>query len=766
MGRALALAAALFGVLFGATAADVPAQQPPSVWVEAASPGLEPGTPAQFVIKISAPAKKNTKVRVSTGPVEGPDAATAEVDYEPKDDEVVEIEQGERQTEVAVDVKDDALDEPREAFLFTLTEASGPGGLAIDPQRKNVVGGILDNDDPPAVKVANAPDVTEGDTGTAKAVFTVSVSKKTGRDVRVEYETENGTAKAGEDYTPKSGVLRIPAGDTTGTVSVDVTGDTRAEGDETFTLSLSRHDESATIGEPREATAKIVDDDKPEEPAPRLSIVDARVTEGDSGTTAVNLALRLSAKPSERVVVEVSTENGSAVAPSDYRAKTDTVTFDPGETTGVFTVLVNGDTVDEPDELFFAEATIKSGKAQIADGRASVAITDDDAAGGGGGPGPGPAATISIADVSADEPTAAPRTATFTVTVTPAVQRVVTVKWATADGTASAGSDYTAGSGTLTFAAGETTETVAVALLPDDKTESNESFFVNLSGPVGATLADAQGMATIVSKGAAPSLSITDVVARESEGAAFAVELTGTATSPVSVTFSTSDGTAREGLDYLGRRATLTFAPGEKTKTIAVTVVDDDLAEPVETFSVNLGNAVNAVITKSRGTATIESSDLVPTTFATPTGATSGVLPVTVKPSAPLGAKAKQVKAVLPRMALGPLVVTVDRRGVARMVVACKRVSPVTCAGRVALETAAKPKVTLSVKSFTVRKGKSASLPLKLRRPALRLLGREGKIRARVIVFVKVGKVFLRVVPGVITLQSRAATAASSSATP
>ncbi len=99
------------------------------------------------------------------------------------------------------------------------------------------------------------------------------------------------------------------------------------------------------------------------------------------------------------------------------------------------------------------------------------------------------------------------------------------------------------------------------------------------------------------------------MVARESEGASFTVELTKAASSRVSVTVSTSDGTAREGLDYLARTATIEFAPGERTKTIAVTVLDDELAEPAETFSVGLGNPVNAVISKSRGTGTIESSD-------------------------------------------------------------------------------------------------------------------------------------------------------------
>ena len=173
---------------------------------------------------------------------------------------------------------------------------------------------------------------------------------------------------------------------------------------------------------------------------------------------------------------------------------------------------------------------------------------------------------------------------TFRVTLAPAVTRPVTVNWATADGTATAAKDYAAGSGTLSFAAGETAKTLPITLLADELAESNETFVVNLSGAVGATVADAQALGTIVEKivekDAPPAVSISDVVAREGQGATFTVELTKAASSRVTATVTTSDGSAREGLDYLGRRATIEFAPGEKTKAIAVTVLDDGLTDP------------------------------------------------------------------------------------------------------------------------------------------------------------------------------------------
>ena len=117
-----------------------------------------------------------------------------------------------------------------------------------------------------------------------------------------------------------------------------------------------------------------------------------------------------------------------------------------------------------------------------------------------------------------------------------------------------------------------------------------------------------------------PSLSISDTTTREGVGADFVVTLAGTTLRTVTVRFDTADGTAQAGSDYSARVGSLTFAPGEKTKTITVTVLDDAAAESVEEFSVVLGDPVNATITKPRGVATIEASDrsLDPPAIVTP----------------------------------------------------------------------------------------------------------------------------------------------------
>src|SRR5205814_2262215 len=133
-------------------------------------------------------------------------------------------------------------------------------------------------------------------------------------------------------------------------------------------------------------------------------------------------------------------------------------TFPAGTTTQDITVTVKGDTLDEANETFNVTLSAPSGAA-IADGTGVGTITDDDTA-----------PTLSIADATTTEGNSATVTAVFTATLSAVSGRTVTVGYSTADGTATAGSDYTAATGTLTFAAGETSKTISISV-PGDTTD-------------------------------------------------------------------------------------------------------------------------------------------------------------------------------------------------------------------------------------------------------------------------------------------------------
>src|SRR5262249_49536876 len=190
----------------------------------------------------------------------------------------------------------------------------------------------------------------------------------------------------------------------------------------------------------------------------------------------------------------------------------------------------------------------------------------------------------------------------------------VTVHYATADVTALAGSDYTAASGTVTIPAGQTTATFTVAVNGDRLGEPNETFAVNLAAATGATIGDGQGIGTILDN--EPRISITDVTKAEGKRNktalfTFTVTLTVAYDQPVTVSLRTADGTATTGdQDYVAKSGTLTFAPGETTKTITIEVKGDNKREADETFYLDLfGNSGNSLFTKNRGIGTILNDD-------------------------------------------------------------------------------------------------------------------------------------------------------------
>lgn len=161
--------------------------------------------------------------------------------------------------------------------------------------------------------------------------------------------------------------------------------------------------------------------------------------------------------------------------------------FAAGETTKTVTVLVNGDTTVENDEAFFVNLSNAVGGSVI-DGQGKGTINNDDV----------PPASLSINDISFAERNSGSRSRSFTVTLSTALSTSVTVSYATANGTATAGSDYAAKSGTITFAAGVTSRTISITVFGDRIVEGDETFFVNLSNAVGATISDSQGKATIL----------------------------------------------------------------------------------------------------------------------------------------------------------------------------------------------------------------------------------------------------------------------------
>lgn len=232
-----------------------------------------------------------------------------------------------------------------------------------------------------------------------------------------------------------------------------------------------------------------------------------------------------------------------------------------------------------------------------------------------------PQLTISNATVNEQD-----GTARLAVTLSGTLASTATVTYGTSNGSALAGSDYTATSSTLTFQpGGPTTQYIDVTILDDSTTESTETFSVNLSGASGAIIADGTGVVTINDDDVSVTpvtISISDASVNEGDPAkgkknsgtstrnlTFTVTLSSPATQTVTVDYTTVDGSATAGSDYLTKSGTLTFTPGQTSQSVDVEVIRDSATEGDEAFTVELSSASNATIANGTGTGTILGDD-------------------------------------------------------------------------------------------------------------------------------------------------------------
>lgn len=333
------------------------------------------------------------------------------------------------------------------------------------------------------INIANAT-VVEGNAGTSSRALAVSLSAASDQTVTVDYATANGTATAGSDYVNTSGTVAFAPGQTTATVDLPVIGDTVTEGDETVMVDFS-NPVDATL-QATQATITIQNDDGGS--VPQLSIADASVTEGDSGSAILQVTVTLSAVSAQSVTVSFATANDTATGGSDYTGTSGTLVFMPGQTSRQINISIVGDTVDEANERVLVNLTNPIG-ATIGDAQGVVTINDNDGVA---------LPAITIANASVTEGDSGTTTATVTVSMSTTSNQTVTVAYSTANDTATAGQDYTSASSTVTFAPGQTSRVIDISVIGDTTVEPNESVLVNLASPVNATIQDGQAVLTIL----------------------------------------------------------------------------------------------------------------------------------------------------------------------------------------------------------------------------------------------------------------------------
>ncbi|SDX36077.1 Calx-beta domain-containing protein, partial [Lutibacter oricola] len=481
---------------------------------------------------------------------------------------------------------------------------------------------LTNTDNDAATLAINSVSINEGSTvpGTTAFDFTVT---KTGPDVvdgfTVSFYASNGTALAGiagaGDFTGTGGQLNFGETETTKTITVLVNQDEVVEANEEFTVVLSLIDPNSlglgmdvtipVVG--KTGTGTIQNDD-----SSAVSINDVSIVEQDSGQQTLTFTVSLSLAVEENVTVDYTTTNGTATTvDSDYVANSGTLTFIGGDnpiTEQTIEILINGDEKVELDETFNIVLSnqriggLVNPNLTIAKDTGVGTITNDDAA------------QISISGFTVNE---AVGTADFTITMDKTVQTAFTIDFATSDDSALAGSDYTAVTSTLNFGgANALTQTVTVPITNDTFVEPTENLFGTISNLVDAANqnitfngggASAQATGVINDAIDAATISINDMSVNEADGTAtFTVTLTGDIQDDLTVDYTAVNIDALSGSDYTLASGTVTFAGGSTgttTQSIIVTILNDVIAEPTETYYINLSNI------SSTGSASFTDSD-------------------------------------------------------------------------------------------------------------------------------------------------------------
>jgi hypothetical protein len=444
------------------------------------------------------------------------------------------------------------------------------------------------------------------------AQFTLPVMRTGGSHGRItiDYRVTAGTATplvnpanlGGDaskfDYMDFFGTLTFEDGQTIAGITFTAFADDPSfsavfEGPETIEVTLGNPTGGATLGSITTTVVTMRDDDDLDGGF-TISVLGTP----EEGRPPVLVGVFRSGNLNTTESVDFATHDGTAKAGVNYQAVTGTVTFLPGERQQVFTVPILDDLAEGPPGTFQVILSNPTGGAIFNDGqdRADVAIQERESAGRF------VVGTLKVHEVTGGQ--------VIFIERRDGARGVATVDFATSDGTASAGADYTATSGTVTFNSGENIKSITIPILGDALIEGDETFFVNLSNPTGgATIGDDSPAAvTIFETPGQFQFSSTDYrVAESNAGFTVVVTLAGPVSfdEPFTVDYTVHDGSAHAGADYTASSGTLTFALSHTRQTITIPILNDSLVEGDETIVVTLSNATGGPTVGELGTANL-----------------------------------------------------------------------------------------------------------------------------------------------------------------
>ncbi len=554
-----------------------------------------------FPITLSAAAPAAITLNYSTG-IAG--TATSGTDFVAVAAGSVTIPIGATTGSARVAVNGDLAVESQETFTVAITLAGGSPGTIVTDQAL----GQINNDDQAVLSVAPITQAEGNAAGTLN--FTASLSRPVQGAVTARVVSGDDSALAPGDYASINQVLSFASGVTSAAFSVASVGELVVEPNERFSLALSELTAPALILSSVSLSPTAIFGSLNNDDSAAITISAPSQLEGNAGTSVMPFAISLSAPVQGVVSLNAATADGTAtIANSDYQAANSAVSFAALSTAAQnFNLNIAGDITVESDESFAVNLTGLTLPAGIVAGSITLAasgtgtIRNDDST------------TLSIANAQRLEGNAGTSNLAFTASLSAPSATAITANFASSPGTAMA-SDFTASSGVVTFAPGQLSQVINVPILGDTLLETDETFSLTLSAASGATLGTSVATGTIQNDDGV-TLSITSVRGVEALGLFnFVVSLSGTNALPVTVQFATQDGSALAASDYLSSAGTLTFLPGETSKTIGVRIVADADIEAPETFNVVLSGQVPSApvvtLNPATGVGTIDNDDFV-----------------------------------------------------------------------------------------------------------------------------------------------------------
>lgn len=545
--------------------------------VESLQPSVnEDGTELSFVISRTGPTGAATINFTTAG-----GTATAGSDYTLINNQSISFLAGETTKTVRVSLADDAVVESNETVVASISNAS-TGSISTSSAST-----IINDNEQSVWSVVATTDIVDEGAGTI--TYTVSRTGATGA-ATLNFSTSGGTAASGSDYTALTQTLSFVAGETSKTIQVAVTDDTLQESNETVVASISALS-SGTIAT-GSATATINDNEQSV-----WSVATSTPSVDESAGFITYTVSRTGATGA--ATINFATAGGSATGGSDYTALTQTLTFAAGEISKTIQIAVTNDTLAESNETVVASISSGANSGVVATSSATSTINDDDQ---------------SVWSVSTETSTLDEGAGFITYTVSRTGSTgAASINFTTAGGTATAGTDYTAtvGSQVLTFAAGETSKTVQIAVADDAVAESNETVVGVISGASSGTTVNSSATTTIVDN----EQTVWNVAAPTeptSEGAGFMsfVVSRSNANQAGTIDFWTSTVSATPGQDFTSVNQTLSFAIGETSKTVQVAILQDTALEyGAEDVAGNIGNASFGSIQKASSSTSIVDDD-------------------------------------------------------------------------------------------------------------------------------------------------------------